>query len=299
MDGGSTFHGQVIWLLIISQEATERSSAIQETTKTVQAETLRIADAQMADIQAQMKALNGVVSRATSQNQKSHESHVQLLGDLASSVKQSYSEVSNQFEGAGERIRNLEREALSDSNAIISSLPPFLETVRQPLAELCTGLDATELEEDVRTGETPQKVQYQYPTTLPRTRAHQELIAAYEERAASRWMPETHGSPSKAASHIFTDAENEIPLTPASTENGLERPVTGGLREVDINVNAGGMVADFASSTAGAILPPLKRQCTLDSKLPQLINTKSPLVRLEGRENDATALFSGKSRQGV
>jgi kinesin family protein 11 len=59
------------------------------TTKSVHAETVRIVDEQMKDIETQMSALDDFVTRARSQNAQHHDSHAQSLQKLSATVKSS------------------------------------------------------------------------------------------------------------------------------------------------------------------------------------------------------------------
>lgn len=255
----------------------------------------------MKDIETQMKALDDFVTRARSQNAQHHDSHVASLQGLSTTVKSSYSNISSHFTSTYERVRDLGDEMSTQTTSLQESLAPLNSVLRQPLAELRDNISKTALQEYQPTGETPQKIQYQYPTELPRTEAHETLLAALRRPTGS--------SPSKQTTMIpvvFNDAPgDEVPFHPSASH--LERRPTGGLREIDVNINAGLLNSDFHQlqsvpssgkgvrpSTSGGEkengplpqIPSFKR--SMSGKLPLVVQKsggKRNTMAVEGREN--------------
>jgi len=268
----------------------EQNTSIQATTKSVHDETIRIVDAQMKDMATQMQALDDFVTRARSQNERHHSTHVESLGGLASTVRQSYTSIGDHFVSTYDRVRDIGNDVSTQSTALSATLSPLTSTIQQPLSDLRANITNAPLMEYTPTGETPRKTQYQYPTTLPRTQPHSALLGKQQPPSPNR-------SPSKAI--IYTDApppsdQNHQPSTSPSKETNPG----ASLREVSLNVNAAlvrsnsdtitsttGIDRKTDPETAGMGPPPLKRQAT-DSKLPQKFGGgKGAFVRLEGREN--------------
>lgn len=275
------------------------------TTKSVHQETVRIVDEQMKDIGLQMQALDDFVTRARQQNAQHHDSHVQSLEGLSTTVKSSFTNIGSHFTSTYERVRDLGDEMSTKTSSIQESLGPLDESLRQPLAELRSNISNTILPEYVPTGETPQKVQYQYPTILPRTEAHETLLSAIRPSSSSNTLV----SPSKAPLMpvIFNDATptsaEEVALLPSSSETESKRP-TGGLREINVNIlNAASLnsaaspedgVSGSANSTDNSTtvtqIPTFKKSVSA-MKVPQL-KKKASMMALEGRENVAPGMFS-------
>ncbi|KAI9808818.1 MAG: kinesin motor protein cin8 [Pycnora praestabilis] len=294
-------------------DANEHNSSIQTTTKSVHEETVRIVDAQMKDMAVQMQALDEFVTRARSQNGQHYESHIQSLQGLASTVRQSYTNISTHFNSTYDRVRELGGDMTTRTGALQATLPPLDPNVRQLLAELRANVTEAPLKEYEPTGETPRKVQYQYPTILPRTDKHENLIAKINRpgSASSSKSFSNASEISLSKSMIFNDstAEDEVALLQPTDSSYVQKPTcTGGLREVHVNVNAGVLSVNasadpLASSTMKTSNddsthgpPPLKRHATIggDSKLPTKgFNGKSSVVRLEGRENSLMPVFEG------
>ena len=265
----------------------ERNGSIQATTKSVHEETIRIVDAQMKDMATQMQALDEFVSRARSQNERHHSTHVDSLGNLSSNVKQSYSNIGDHFVSTYDRVRDIGNDVSEQSTTLSASLPPLSSSIQQPLAEIRQHITNAPLKECIPTGETPKKTQYHYPTTLPRTQTHSTILG----KDSSPPPPSPHRSPSKAT--IYTDAP------PTNNSTSLPSPAkdtnhTAGLREININVKAPLHRNNSDSSAVPTVKgeeekgsmgpPPLKRQAT-ETKLPQKYGKGSGLMRLEGREN--------------
>jgi len=241
----------------------------------------------------QMQALDQFVTRARSQNESHHESHLKSLQGLALSVKQSNANVQDHLSSTQARIQVHGHDMYANSELLRNTLPPLNSTLREPLMELRGHILGSALTEYTPTGETPQKVQYQYPTSLPRTEPHDKLLKNTLNLSTTKESADILDIPiSPSKSVVYTDSPSE--------DVALVRPASmdGGLREVHVNINAslsrhaeqssGGKpeleLLHLSSSMMGP--PPLKRHATMDSKLPQKFGTgKAAIVRLEGREN--------------
>lgn len=271
----------------------EHNTSIQATTRSVHEETVRIVDAQMKEMALQMQALDQFVTRARSQNESHHASHITSLHGLSSAVEESHSTMHDHLHSTRTRLETHEVAMTDHNKTLINTLPPLDSTVRRPLSELRGTILGMPLTEYEPTGETPQKVQYQYPTLLPKTEARDKLLINHTPRLTTEEYAEdldVSMSPSKSA--VYTDAPDE--------DVALVRPTSsdGGLREINVNVNAAMPrnienltftkpeieTLHFSSSLMGP--PPLKRHATLESKLPQkFAGGRSGVFRLEGREN--------------
>ncbi|KAI0020738.1 kinesin-domain-containing protein, partial [Xylariomycetidae sp. FL0641] len=218
--------------------ANRHSTSIQDTTKTVHAETVRVVDEQMKDLNEQMTSLDDFVTRARSQNGQHHEQHADSLRDVSNTVETSYARIGDHFKTTCSRVEELGTDMETDISLARDALEPLSENVRQPLADLRDEISNTVLQEYQPTGETPQKMTYDYPTELPRTEAHSTLIARLNG-----------SSPSKARVFVDTDpslAENRSPSRPSSlpVPEGGRPPMSSSLREVHPNVNTGPLSHD-------------------------------------------------------
>ena len=259
----------------------EHNSAIQSTTKSVHEETIRIVDAQMKDMAQQMQALDHFVTRARSQNERHHGSHISSLQGLASNVRQSYSSIGDHFVTTYDRVRDTGTDISDRSSAIQSTLSTLNSTVKQPLSQLRTEISEAPLQEYVPTGQTPRRVQYIYPTTLPHTEPHHKLL----NHSAPPPLVENK-SPSKTL--IYTDVPSSDSPTdnpPSTSPSKNNDNNTTSLREISHNVvglnrnhsdsaalptlKDSGEKNGFEGGVSVSSMPPLKRQATMgDSMLP-------------------------------
>ena len=269
----------------------EHNTSIQTTTKSVHEETIRIVDAQMSDMAKQMQALDDFVTRARSQNERHQRTHVDSLQVLASDVRQSYTSIGDHFVNTYDRVREIGSDISSQSIGIQAILPTLDATLKQPLADLRNQISGAPLNEYTPTGETPRKVQYQFPKSLPQTESHNKLLG--RQRLAQPSIS-PNKSPSKAV--VYTDVLETETGAPPSTSPSKTSDIAG-LREISLNVNAAlnRNHSDPAAPTLNTLKmendvismapPPFKRQAT-ESKLPtKLGGARTGLVRLEGREN--------------
>lgn len=223
----------------------------------------------MKDMATQMQALDDFVTRARSQNELHHETHIRSLQGLASTVNQSYSNIGEHFISTYDRVRSLGSDMTAQTTTTQSSLPALTSTIQQPLSELRTTVTAASFKDYTPTGETPQRTPYHYPSTLPHTEPHEKLLIKHSLRQPA--------SPSK--SRVYTDT-----VTPSSTSAPASptkdpRPVSSGLRELDMNVALGARHSDpalvegaeagngdvLSKSVNGGAMgpPPLKRHHTM------------------------------------
>jgi kinesin family protein 11 len=231
-------------------------------TKSVHEETILIVDEQMNDIGIQMQALDDFVTRARSQNAQHHDSHTESLEILSSTVRGSYENIGNHFAATYERVRELDDEMSTQTGNLRQALSPLEATLREPLANLRSNISNSRLEEYVPTGETPQKVQYMYPTELPRTEAHEKLLASIRPSSSS-------SAGSTKVSVVFNDPEEELVLP-------VEERIPVGLKEIDVNV----------------VDEPLRKS---GIRAPKLLK-KPSIISLEGRENNIFSQSTGRRR---
>jgi kinesin family protein 11 len=250
----------------------------------------------MKDVATQMQALDDFVTRARSQNAQHHDNHVASLQGLSTTVKSSYSSIGSHFNSTYERVRDLGEDMSKEAGTLEGSLDPLDSHLSKPLADLREQISRTALQEYQPTGETPQKVQYSYPTDLPRTMAHETLLAALRRPTST--------SPSQVSETTMIPVIfNDSPIEGVTSPSGFRRTASG-LREVDVNINAGSLNTELAQSLSSSISRPL----TSAGPLPQIPSFKRstsgkglqkggkksmPSIALEGRENaPLQAVFS-------
>lgn len=255
--------------------ADEQSVRITETTNAVHGETIRIVDGQMAQMDSQLVALDEIVSRVQNQNEEHHAAHTNSLAQLAGNVQESYRNIGDHFETSYSRTQALDVDMQERANALtqtVSTLEAESE-IRQPLRDLREDATTSQIAEYAMTGETPARMQYTYPTVLPRTESHQTLLDRMRGPTMTERSPVSpvksprkrsptklkgsvaQGNSSPTKPNVFTDAPPALILTaPASAP--VSRPQTASshnssLRELDVNIAPIG-VADVAASNQDA-----------------------------------------------
>lgn len=256
----------------------------------------------MKDLDVQMKDLDNFVAKAKSQNANHHEQHVDSVSDLSDTVQQSFSNISAHFKDTFSRVEDLGEEMDAEAERLRDSLQPLDEQLCEPLSNLREDIRNTMLREYEPTGETPAKVQYQYPTELPRTSAHEALLADMRDAP----------TPSKAAaSMVFSDttlspgARSPSRLSIVSTLTETARnPLGMSLREVNPNVSTGSLMFDPSASILSLSAvdetestgPPAKRG-TRGSRLAKKKTISSVAEGLENLPPSVTTFAQGASRR--
>jgi kinesin family protein 11 len=250
--------------------ANELTNKIAETTTAVHGETVRIVDGQMAQMDSQLVVLDEIVSRVRSQNEEHHQAHTASLGQLAGNVQASYRNIGEHFETSYSRTQNLSVDMQGRTEALTQTLPVMSANgeIRQSLHHLRSDMSAAEIEEYSKTGETPARMQYTYPTVLPRTESHQTLLdrmrgvptAEQIQRSPQRRSPsKSKSSPTKllvspTKANVFADSPPSLCLTAPFSAPILRAQVASNndssLRELDVNVASTG-VATVAAGNPG------------------------------------------------
>ncbi|KAK3116703.1 Kinesin- motor protein, partial [Teratosphaeriaceae sp. CCFEE 6253] len=312
--------------------ANDQTTKLQETTHAVHGETVRIVDGQMVQMDSQLVALDEILSRVRDQNDKHHVAHTQTLRQLAGGVQESYQSIGTHFETSYQRTKALDGDMSERASDLRSTLADLVSEgdIRQALSLLRDEVTATQIAEYVATGETPARTQYSYPTTLPRTEAHQTLLnrlRGIEERPRSPTKSPTKRSPSKFAQSsptkipaspsktaIFTDTPptlHLLPQQPASAPT-TARPASvasshpSSLRELDANAcipglaaQAGGIAVAVAAGEEGAagkdklLAPGLKRSFTDSRERVQGVS-RVPMVKARGARVTVAGVAEGR-----
>jgi kinesin family member 11 len=296
------------------QDVNSRNMAIQNTTKAVHNETVRIVDAQLGEMAVQMAALDEFVTRAREQNGRHHDSHCESLKDLSTNLRQTFGNMDDKLQATSARMQNHSAVWRGDIGSLDESLLPFSRSIQDPLAGLMANFSSNPLIEYVATGQTPQKKDWTYPTDLPRTASQESLLARL------RGLPDSTPTASRSPRKIASPRKTVSPRKGFSSPSKLPSPTKtrvfhddvatggqivlptqrlnepadeskGGLREMDMNVLARPSSADdahghpqttFSKSTSNTQQPPLKRHATAESKLPR-----------KGRENTVLSQSMG------
>jgi kinesin family protein 11 len=184
------------------------------------------------------------------------------MRNVNATVVQSFSNISSHFKGTFARVQTLGEDMTTDAQTLQDSLSPLDDDICQPLAELRDDIQHTALREYEPTGDTPEKITYAYPTDLPRTGAHEEILAGLHE-TVTPCRPSPVVLPDIDLTPVPTINRGGSPARPTSSSSHLS-PLSGmSLREVNPNVTASTMVFDASAAAAAGIVSPAGRRDTV------------------------------------
>lgn len=265
--------------------ASEQSTAIQNTARAVHGDTSRVVEEQVEEFGNQMQALDDFVARARLENNNHHDTHTKSMQSLSGAVDQSFLNISTHFKTTFDRVKNMGEEMAVDVTDMQDGLEPLEAQVCQPLVNLRETVTATSLQEYQSTGETPQKVPYQYPTTLPRTGSETSISRIDEEPPSP--VSQGNEAPAGDDTMVFADLPSIRPKDSSDslTTSIVDKSQLGmSLREVNPNLTTGAIGFDPRASTistpAETTGPLFKRS----SRLGLARGIKKQAVG-EGREN--------------
>ncbi|KXX83167.1 Kinesin-like protein bimC [Madurella mycetomatis] len=271
--------------------ANKHSTSIQTVTKSVHAETVRVVEEQMEDLDVQMQDLDDFVSRAKSHNADHHAQHGESVQNLNTTVEQSFSNISGHFKETFDRIQVLGEEMSADAKKFQEALEPLDENICQPLAELREDIQGTELREYEPTGTTPEKVKYEYPTELPRTGAHDTLIAAMSDsQTPTKPSPSRMVLPDISLTPVAKSPSRPTSSSSHQSEGSSKNPLSMSLREVNPNLTtASPTVFDPSASIRSSLAPPASEHNAAAPMLKPSTNTRTRSSRLFKKPISAVA----------
>lgn len=266
------------------QQAEQHNAAIQATTQAIHAQTVMLVDAQMQDVDVQMRALDEFVTRARSQNEEHYTQFVSNLSGLTETVRSCYTHLEAEIFALKDEAVSFGTAVAVGTAALEDILEPFAAATATPLSELRKAVEGAPLKEYIPTGVTPRKRDYDYQRTLPRTLPHEEILAniaagrPMHQRKHSRaplGEKEVH-SPNKTVSDPhYTNLKAVV-----QTERANSLPPPVGYHKIFFGTNIGGHggpgMSKFASDTRMEEEgegeeeeegPPLKRTRSQSAKL--------------------------------
>lgn len=251
-------------------------------------------DEQMRDLETQMTDLDDFVTRARSENAEHHSRHSNSVASLSGTVGTSFANISKHYQDTFASVETLGSEMDSNLEQLQDGLKPINESICQPLGKLREDITKTNLKDYQPTGETPEKVQYQYPTKLPRTASHDAIIAGMRGIPVAQTPSRPIATPARPtpAQEVFFDHDDSeqarSPSRPTSSDPATRNPLSSSLRELNANLATSSLLFDPTASTM-SIPPPAADENTVPivkkptSRIPYKGASKK--IRLDGVEN--------------
>lgn len=226
----------------------DRNTRIQESTKAVHKETVKIVDAQVQDMATQMAALDGFVARAREQNDGHHKEHIASLEEMSTQLRRSFENAQNCLSSSSIETFNTGIKAHLDE--VSSTFADINDMARDPIQHLQQGLGDTVMRDYIPTGQTPQRRDWSYPKSLPRTIAlplsttptgkppASNSLSRTLSTKSSRELLSPRKSPRKQIVRAdtppssSTEGHSHLPKIP----NEAETKPTTHLKEVDLNI---------------------------------------------------------------
>jgi kinesin family protein 11 len=154
---------------------------VQTTAKSVRDEADRIIDEQVIDLDVQMQALDHFVAHARSENDQYYDADTEAIQSLFGTVELSYRSMSQHFENTFERARNVGDEMNAETCIAERNISTVKDKICAPLTNLREEVMNSVLREYEPTGDTPRKVQYQFPNDLPKTGSYDIVVASMHD----------------------------------------------------------------------------------------------------------------------
>lgn len=257
-----------------------------------------------------MRDLDDFVTRARAENGEHHKQHATSVEGLSSTVVDSFSNISQHFVETYDCVRDLGEEMDTAAKTLTGTLSPLEENICRPLSNLREDINHTVLREYEPTGETPQRLKYEYPTTLPRTEPHEVLLAGLQDDLPPPTPTKllVSGATTTTVPTIFNDHDLDMlpPLQPIrssspppSLPNLLPRGPDMSLREVNPNLTTGSLMLNFdPTASTMSMPPPASENKTLPLFKRSVSGMSKPVARVTRRRGRATDTL-GEGRENV
>ena len=273
-----------------------RNASIQNATKSVHAETVKIVDAQLQQMATQMQDLDAFVARARSQNNEHHVDCEERSHSLRQNVHETFEALQTELQQHSTDLTLFEKESMvvveGISNGIVG---PYVEQTCDSLDKIRTQLQQRMTKYTV-TGETPQRKDYMIPSspapmhttpsipkTVDRNKSPRKFTSPRKLRSPTKlkvWSPSKDNN-IKRDNTITSPTRKAIGAQPVPP---LPAPTSAGLREIDINLmpvstttaplhhghpsstpptNKPTATTTVTATTSSIQQPPLKRHATI------------------------------------
>ncbi|KAL2270809.1 hypothetical protein VTJ83DRAFT_180 [Remersonia thermophila] len=190
--------------------AGQHGASIQAAARSAHAEATRAVEEQMRDVDAQMQDLDALVARAKARHAGDGVRNAQLADGLAAAAERCLADVAEHLDGGLARARALGRDVDAAAEQLAGSLSPLRHDACGPLADLRRHVLAAAPREYEPTGATPDpRARYDYPTHLPRTAAHDALLAALRDADAPPASPCPAAAAAAAAAVVVHDDDDD------------------------------------------------------------------------------------------
>lgn len=280
----------------------DRNGRIQDSTKAVHGETVKIVQAQVEDMATQMQALDDFVVRARNHNGEHHEQRNTALANMSGELHDRFDSIKSRLDLSSSETFNIGIKAHLDE--IASTFADVHDQAREPLHQIQEGLAGAHMADYVATGETPQRKAWSYPKELPRTIPLPESTTPQSKPPSTSSISRTPGrqrgftSPRKSPKKqiVRVDTPPSLSELPQHTQDPKSSPKQ--LKELNVNLPA--TIPHLPENTAQSV-PSDTITSSQDSKVSvttttSRLPTKAPAIV---RSNSVTSAAEQQEKENV
>ncbi|KTW30625.1 hypothetical protein T552_00341 [Pneumocystis carinii B80] len=163
-------------VILSAKNSDGKGAAIQDNIQAIYSEILQLIDAQMQDVNTQIHVFDNVITKAHSQNSLHYSAYIQNNDSIFDDIKNSYQKLKVKVNDIKEDIdkhsyfvndltKNQKSENDFHKDSIISQITASHNKI----------LSAS-IKNEVLTGKTPKKCNYEYPASWKLTKPHEEIL---------------------------------------------------------------------------------------------------------------------------
>jgi kinesin family protein 11 len=277
-----------------------------------------------------MRAMDDFLTRARTANATQETQAAAQASQLAETVSRAFGNATSRAANSSERLKSFGDGVDAATDELEDAVGDVLDdAIARPLKELRDDIRGATIHEYEPTGDTPQRVAYSFPSTLPRTQDHEVLLAGVPDMEQDLLDSPSRGmAVSASETTVFNDmdfstsARSPSRMTMASlADDGPRHPLSAslgvGLREVHPNVSFDpsasimSLPAVHEGAHSGNMTLPLFRRSARNSGVKSVVggkkatsgkdgfnHTLTGVLELDGRENVPPAAFAQSTGAG-
>jgi hypothetical protein len=214
---------------------------MQAATEAIHDETAKLVRVQQEVLEAEMANLDKYIIKAFCLAESHRQMQDGICIELASSARHALEQFQVLYRDMSTSITTISDEVEERSHGIRQCVAGLRDSVHEPLELLREHIASQEPEQYVSVGDTPRRIAYDVPTTLPRTQPHEQILAnlrrarelstapqgeeQQQEAVASRASPLKRGPPPPSPTKSLmrkrqaVGGEPRTPSTPAPSGN--------------------------------------------------------------------------------
>ncbi|EMR11502.1 hypothetical protein PNEG_00515 [Pneumocystis murina B123] len=163
-------------VILSAKNSDGKGAAIQGNTQTIYSEILQLIDAQIQDVNTQIQTFDNIIAKAHSQNSVHYDAYIQNNDSVFDDIKNSYQKLKTKVNDIKKDI-DVHSYFVNDLTKNQKSENDFhKDSIISQITVTHNKILSTSIKNEILTGKTPKKCNYEYPASWKLTKPHEEIL---------------------------------------------------------------------------------------------------------------------------